>query len=105
MTTGTEQMVDPAVGGENHAVTAHHRDALGPVHALAPFHPEAVNAFIGTLRRYPDGRLEAGIVPVHVEAPGRPVLATGERARAIADYVAKITLDAGLPAIRIGAPV
>ncbi|QZH76691.1 MAG: CapA family protein [Erythrobacter sp.] len=74
-----------------------------PAYHLAPFHPEAVNAFIGTLRRHPDGRLEAGIVPVHVEAPGRPVLATGAQARAIADYIEKITLDAGLPPIRIGA--
>jgi len=74
-----------------------------PAYHLAPFHPEAVNAFIGQLRIAPDGSVAAGIIPVFVEAPGRPVLATGEQARAICDYVERITAAAGLPPIRIGA--
>ena len=72
-----------------------------PAYYLAPFHPEAVNSFIGRLERRSDGTFAAGIVPVNVEPPGRPVLASGERAREIADYVERITLDAGLPAILI----
>lgn len=72
-----------------------------PAYSLAPFHPEAVNAFIGRLWLHDDGRVEAGIDPVHVEPPGRPVLADGARAPAIARYVERITAAAGLPAIAI----
>jgi len=72
-----------------------------PAYTLAPFHPEAVNAMIGRLVRRADGTLGAGIIPVHVEAPGRPILASGARAREIADYIERITVDAGLPPIRI----
>lgn len=72
-----------------------------PAYTLAPFHPEAVNAFIGQLLWHPGGRLQAGIVPVHVEAPGRPVLADGAQARAIANYLEQITRAAGLPPIRV----
>jgi poly-gamma-glutamate synthesis protein (capsule biosynthesis protein) len=73
-----------------------------PAYRLAPFHPEAVNAFIGKLE-FRRGELpRASIIPVFIEAPGRPVLAKGAQARKIADYVERITSDAGLPAIRIG---
>ena len=74
-----------------------------PRYTLAPFHPEAINAFLGRLEWTPDGTLAAGIVPVDVEPPGRPVLAGSARAREIADYVTAITLTAGLPPIAIGA--
>ncbi len=59
-----------------------------PAYELAPFHPQAVNAMLGTLRWYADGSLSAGMIPVHVEAPGRPVLASGRQAEDIAAYVA-----------------
>lgn len=72
-----------------------------PAYTLAPFHPEAVNAFLGRLTIGADGAIAAGIVPVHVEAPGRPVLAAGARAAAIARYVEAITVAAGLPPISI----
>lgn len=72
-----------------------------PAYTLAPFHPEAVNAFLGKVRVGADGGIVAGIIPVDVEAPGRPVLASVERADAIRRYVEKITVDAGLPPIRI----
>ncbi|MXO94044.1 CapA family protein [Erythrobacter arachoides] len=72
-----------------------------PAYPLAPFHPEAVNAFIGMLTLRADGSVGAAIVPVDVEPPGRPVLAAGERARAIARYVEGITTAADLPAVRI----
>lgn len=72
-----------------------------PAYVLAPFHPEAVNAFLGRLIWHADGRIDAGIIPVHVEPPGRPVLAYNDRAREIAAYVESITTAAGLPAIRI----
>lgn len=72
-----------------------------PAYTLAPFHPEAVNAFFATLDLAPDGSLVAGIVPVHVEAPGRPVLADKTRGSQIARYIEAITLKAGMPAIAI----
>ena len=72
-----------------------------PAYVLAPFHPEATNAFIGRLVLGTDGMVSAGLTPVHVEAPGRPVVAQEPRAREIADYVEAITLKAGLPAIRV----
>jgi Bacterial capsule synthesis protein PGA_cap len=72
-----------------------------PDYSLAPFHPEAVNAMIGRLVWHEDGRIEAGIVPVHIEAPGRPVLVNGAKGREIADYVEKITVDAGMPPISL----
>ncbi len=74
-----------------------------PDYVLAPFHPEAVNAFLGRLIWHPDGRMEPGIIPVHVEAPGRPVVAQGQRKREIEGYVERITVAAGLPAVRITA--
>jgi len=74
-----------------------------PAYRLAPFHPEAVNAFIGRIE-FRTGELpRISIVPVFVEAPGRPVLADATQGRAIYDYVERITRDAGLPAIRIDA--
>ncbi len=69
-----------------------------PAYTLAPFHPEAVNAMLGSVTLHGDGRVEAGLIPVDVVAPGRPVLAEGERAREIAAYVERIGLAAGLPA-------
>ncbi len=72
-----------------------------PAYRLAPFHPEAVNAFIGKLHIDAAGKTTASIVPVFVEAPGRPVVAHGDRARTVADYVERITRTAGLPPIRI----
>ena len=72
-----------------------------PAYMLAPFHPEAINAMLGRLLWHEDGRLEAGVVPVHIEPPGRPVLASGTRARDIRRYIADITTQGGLPPIRI----
>lgn len=37
------------IKGENHAVTARHRASLGPVHAIAPFHPDICNAALNPL--------------------------------------------------------
>ncbi|MFM2272487.1 MAG: hypothetical protein RL702_1552 [Pseudomonadota bacterium] len=67
-----------------------------PAYPLAPFHPEAVNGMIGRLLWHEDGRIEAGFVPVWFEPPGRPVPA-GDRAKAIAAYIAAIGEQAGLP--------
>jgi poly-gamma-glutamate synthesis protein (capsule biosynthesis protein) len=74
-----------------------------PAYSLAPFHPEAVNAMLGGLRCFGDGRIEAFIVPVHVEPPGRPVLAAGARAGQIRAYISAITTAGGLPPVRIDA--
>jgi poly-gamma-glutamate capsule biosynthesis protein CapA/YwtB (metallophosphatase superfamily) len=72
-----------------------------PAYELAPFHPEAVNAMIAVVGWGPAGEPHAGIIPVHVEAPGRPVLADPARAAEIARYVEHITRAAGLPEIRL----
>ncbi|MFB0610712.1 CapA family protein [Aurantiacibacter poecillastricola] len=72
-----------------------------PDYYLAPFHPEAVSGFIGQLTFHHDAQVMASIVPVDVEAPGRPVLAEGNRAQDILRYVEDITARAGLPPIRI----
>jgi poly-gamma-glutamate capsule biosynthesis protein CapA/YwtB (metallophosphatase superfamily) len=70
-----------------------------PSYWLAPFHPDAVNAMLGRLIWHDDGRIEAGFVPVHIEAPGRPVIADDSRAAATIAYMARITQEAGLPAL------
>ena len=72
-----------------------------PAYTLAPFHPQAANSMLGRVRLYEDGRMEAGIIPVYVEPPGRPVIADGTKAREIIDYVAQITAAAGLPPVSL----
>ena len=74
-----------------------------PEYSLAPFHPEAVNAMLGGLLWHGDGSVEAYVVPVHVEPPGRPVLAGGSVADRILDYLRAITVAGGLPPIQIDA--
>jgi poly-gamma-glutamate capsule biosynthesis protein CapA/YwtB (metallophosphatase superfamily) len=74
-----------------------------PNYWLAPFHPEAVNAMLGRVRCHGDGRIEAGFVPLHVEAPGRPVVANAADARVITEYIGRITLAAGLPPLSFNA--
>jgi poly-gamma-glutamate synthesis protein (capsule biosynthesis protein) len=69
-----------------------------PRYELAPFHPEAVNAAIGVVRREVDGRLRMGVIPVHVEPPGRPVCVSDARAQQVIDYLDRIGAMAGLPA-------
>jgi len=70
-----------------------------PAYYLAPFHPQAVNSMLGRVRIL-NGTIECGFTPVHVEPPGRPALAQGERAKHIAAYIADISAQAGLPALR-----
>ena len=74
-----------------------------PAYTLAPFHPQAVNAFLGRIEWGADGAIVPAIIPVDVEAPGWPVLAPPDRAAEIRAYVAGITRDAGMPDIRIDA--
>lgn len=70
-----------------------------PAYELAPFHPEAVNAMLARVSWGGGQPLRFGIVPVHVEPPGRPVPAHGDRALEIVAYVERITREAGLPAV------
>jgi poly-gamma-glutamate capsule biosynthesis protein CapA/YwtB (metallophosphatase superfamily) len=70
-----------------------------PAYFLAPFHPEAIHAMLGRVRWYDEGRIETGFVPVHVEAPGRPVIAAAAEASQVTNYIARITTAAGLPAL------
>lgn len=72
-----------------------------PAYELAPFHPQAVHSLLGRVRLAEDGRLRWGFVPVFVEAPGRPVLATGNTARQVESYVCDITRAAGLQPLKI----
>jgi poly-gamma-glutamate synthesis protein (capsule biosynthesis protein) len=67
---------------------------------LAPFHPEAKLAMLGKLA-LGEETVDAAIVPIFVEPPGRPVLAKGDRADEVRRYVERITLDGGMPAIAI----
>lgn len=68
-----------------------------PRYTLAPFHPEAVNALLGIVVIRESGSLECGVVPVHVEAPGRPVCVTDERADAVIAYLERIGARAAMP--------
>ena len=72
-----------------------------PAYHLAPFHPEAVNAMLGKLAWDEDGRIHAGIIPVDVEPPGRPVLASSERGEEIFRYIERITQLGGLAPIAV----
>jgi poly-gamma-glutamate capsule biosynthesis protein CapA/YwtB (metallophosphatase superfamily) len=68
-----------------------------PRYELAPFHPEAVHAVIGVVRREVDGTLRMGVMPVHVEPPGRPVCVSDARAVEVIAYLDRIGAMAGLP--------
>jgi len=72
-----------------------------PAYPLAPFHPEAVNSLLGRVRLRANGELRWGFVPVHVEPPGRPVLASGDLARQVETYVSDITRAAGLAPLKL----
>lgn len=72
-----------------------------PAYPLAPFHPQAVNALLGRVRLKADGSFRSGFVPVHVEPPGRPVLAKGAVARRVEAYVCEITRAAGLAPLKL----
>lgn len=72
-----------------------------PAYTLAPFHPEAVNGMIGRLLWHADGTVQAGLIPIHVEAPGRPVLADDEQRARIGRYIEDITIQGGLPPIHL----
>lgn len=71
-----------------------------PRYTLAPFHPEAVHGVLGIVIVRANGRLSTGVVPLHVEPPGRPVCVTDERAEAVIAYLERIAAAAGLPAQR-----
>ncbi|MEO6185756.1 MAG: CapA family protein [Steroidobacteraceae bacterium] len=68
-----------------------------PAYPLAPFHPEAVHALLGVVHWHGDGSLTTGILPVHVEPPGRPVCVDDARAADVIRYLERIGAAAGLP--------
>lgn len=71
-----------------------------PRYPLAPFHPQAVHGVLGVVFAGAAGSLSTGVVPVHVEPPGRPVCVTDERAADVIAYLDRIADQAGLPAHR-----
>ena len=76
-----------------------------PAYLVAPFHPEAVNAMMAELIWEQDGRIDVRIIPVHVEPPGRPVLADAKRGAEILDYLESITEESGLPPVALRAHI
>lgn len=74
-----------------------------PAYALAPFHPEAVNALLGRVSIGDRGELRVGFRPIDVEPPGRPVIADATAFERICRYVKTITVEAGLPALKLQA--
>jgi poly-gamma-glutamate capsule biosynthesis protein CapA/YwtB (metallophosphatase superfamily) len=72
-----------------------------PAYFLAPFHPEAVHAFLARLNWLADGTLEAGIIPVRVDPPGKPRLAKGDEMKTIGAYLEAITEQAGLDRLQL----
>jgi poly-gamma-glutamate capsule biosynthesis protein CapA/YwtB (metallophosphatase superfamily) len=72
-----------------------------PAYPLAPFHPEAVNAFLGRVYVDQHGTIRTGFRPVDVEPPGRPVIAHGEAFERVCTYVQQITVEAGLPPLSL----
>lgn len=69
-----------------------------PSYPLAPFHPEAVHGLLGIVIAHANGRLSTGVVPVHVEPPGRPVCVSDSRADDVISYLERIARLANLPA-------
>ncbi|AOH83346.1 capsule biosynthesis protein [Sphingomonas panacis] len=67
-----------------------------PAYMLAPFHPEAVNGMIGRCRINVDGTMETAFRPIWFAPPGRPEIAEGAQAEAVADYIDAIGQRAGL---------
>lgn len=74
-----------------------------PAYPLAPFHPEAVNAFLGRVCVDDSGALRVGLCPVDVEPPGRPVIAGPQAFDRVCRYVQQITVEAGLPPLELQA--
>lgn len=74
-----------------------------PAYVLAPFHPEAINGFFARVHWLATGSIVCGIVPVTVDAPGRPRLADPAEAERICNYLQRITREAGLPPLRLEA--
>ena len=71
-----------------------------PAYTLAPFHPEAVNGLIGGVRIHGDRRIEAAFLPTWSAPPGRPEIASSDRAPGIAAYIDVIGRQAGLAPLR-----
>jgi poly-gamma-glutamate capsule biosynthesis protein CapA/YwtB (metallophosphatase superfamily) len=74
-----------------------------PAYSLAPFHPEAINAFLGRVCIDAEGKFRVGLRPVDVEPPGRPVLARADAFERVCRYVEQITAEAGLPPLKLQA--
>jgi poly-gamma-glutamate synthesis protein (capsule biosynthesis protein) len=67
-----------------------------PDYPLYPFHPDARNAMLADVRVAPDGRVSAGFRPCWVEPGGMTVPCERDgRGTEVADYVARISAEAG----------
>lgn len=62
-----------------------------------PFHPESRNTMIADCRIAADGTISAGFRPCWILSSGQPTVpGDSEQGRAVADYIAKISKDAGM---------
>jgi len=70
-----------------------------PAMPTYPFHPESRNTMIAVLRLPAEGGVEAGFIPCWIDDEARPVpLGDDPEGRRVAEYVERITREAGLPA-------
>ena len=72
-----------------------------PAYPLAPFHPQAVHGMLARIAFHAGAVVAVGFIPLHVEPPGRPVIARGAAAEVVCRYVSDISEAAGLAALRL----
>lgn len=62
-----------------------------------PFHPESRNSMIADCRIAPDGSVSVGFQPVWILLSGQPTVpGNTEQGRAVADYIQRISKEAGM---------
>ncbi len=77
--------------------TALYGFAPDPAMPHYPFHPESRNTVIALCRVDRTGVVEAGFIPCWIDDQGRPCpVSRGEGGQQVADYVARISREAGL---------
>lgn len=70
--------------------------APDPAMPAYPFHPDSRHTLLARCVLHEDGRLEAGLVPCHIDAQARPVPLGPQESGPTLDYLQRITEAAGL---------